>query len=90
MILLSLSALYILWVKNPLHAILGLILVFINSAVILLSLEVNFIALIFVVVYVGAICVLFLFVIMLLNLRAIQHTKNSLIPFFSLLSCISN
>jgi NADH-quinone oxidoreductase subunit J len=86
MILITLSALFILWVKNPLHAVFGLILVFINSAILLLSLDVNFLALIYVVLYVGAICVLFLFVVMLLNLRTLelrnQNTyKNELIPF---------
>lgn len=76
MILLTLSALFLLWVKNPLHAVLGLILVFLNSANLLLSLNIHFIALIYVVVYVGAICVLFLFVIMLLNLRSTELTNR--------------
>jgi len=87
MLLITLSALYILWVKNPLHAVFGLILVFINSAILLLSLDVNFLALVYVVLYVGAICVLFLFVVMLLNLRSIETSnrntyRNELIPFF--------
>lgn len=68
------------------HAVLGLILVFINSAILLLSLHIDFIALVYVVVYVGAICVLFLFVIMLLNLRSTELAnrstyKNELLPY---------
>lgn len=68
------------------HAVLGLILVFINSAILLLSLKINFVALVYVVVYVGAICVLFLFVIMLLNLRSTELAnrntyKNELLPY---------
>jgi NADH:ubiquinone oxidoreductase subunit 6 (subunit J) len=87
MLLITVSALYILWVKNPLHAVFSLILVFINSALLLLSLDVNFIALVYVVLYVGAICVLFLFVVMTLNLRSIETLnrstyRNELIPFF--------
>jgi NADH-quinone oxidoreductase subunit J len=86
MILLTLSALFILWVKNPMHAVLGLILVFINSAILLLSLHIDFVAIIYVVVYVGAISVLFLFVIMLLNLRSAElanrtSLKYELIPY---------
>ena len=69
MTLLLISALLIPYTKNPLHAVLALILVFINGALILLKLNADFLALIYVVVYVGAICVLFLFVIMLLNIR---------------------
>jgi NADH:ubiquinone oxidoreductase subunit 6 (subunit J) len=59
MLPITVSALYILWVKNPLHAVFGLILVFINSAIFLWSLDVNFVALVYVVLYVGAICAIF-------------------------------
>lgn len=83
MLLTVLSTLFILWTKNPLLAILGLISVFINSSLILLTLDVHFLALIYVVIYVGAICVLFLFVVMLLNLRQfdLQEKTLSLKPF---------
>src|ERR1700753_1546324 len=77
MFLIITSALLILWVKNPMHAVLGLILVFINSAILLVALKINFIALTYVVVYIGAICVLFLFVIMLLNLRSSELANRS-------------
>jgi len=75
------SLLFILWTKNPLFAILSLICVFISSSGILLALDVNFLSLIYIVIYVGAICVLFLFVVMLLNLRQYdvnQHNLNKL------------
>ncbi len=86
MFLLTLSALFIIYTKNPLHAVLGLILVFINTSIILLSINADFLALIYIVVYVGAICVLFLFVIMLLNLRSTELAnkpiyKNEIIPY---------
>ena len=83
MLLTVLSTLFILWTKNPLLAILGLISVFINSSLLLLALDVHFLALIYVVIYVGAICVLFLFVVMLLNLRQfdLQEKTMSLKPF---------
>ena len=82
----------LLIVRNPMHAVLGLILVFINSAIFLLKLEINFLALVYLVVYVGAIAVLFLFVIMLLNLRSTEIVnqkiyKNDIIFFMSLYLC---
>ena len=70
--LLIISLLLIIITKNPLHAVLALILVFINSALLLLQIKAEFLALIYIVVYVGAICVMFLFVIMLLNLRSTE------------------
>jgi len=77
MLLIAISSILILWVKNPMHAVLGLILLFINSAILLVSLKINFIALTYVVVYIGAICVLFLFVIMLLNLRSAELANRA-------------
>jgi len=72
MLILAISSIFIACVKHPLHAVLGLILVFINSSIFLLRINIDFIALVFVVVYVGAICILFLFVIMILNLRSTE------------------
>lgn len=91
MLLIAISSILILWVKNPMHAVLGLILLFINSAILLVSLKINFIALTYVVVYIGAICVLFLFVIMLLNLRSAELAnrasyKKELISYGSVLT----
>ena len=64
-----LSAILVIWSKNPVHSVLFLVLVFCNGAGILLLLEVEFLAMIFLVVYVGAIAVLFLFVVMMLAPR---------------------
>jgi NADH:ubiquinone oxidoreductase subunit 6 (subunit J) len=55
--------------RNPVHSILFLVLVFCNSAGLLILLETEFLAMIFLVVYIGAIVVLFLFVVMMLNIR---------------------
>jgi NADH:ubiquinone oxidoreductase subunit 6 (subunit J) len=62
------------------HSILFLVLVFCNSAGLLLLLETAFLAMIFLVVYVGAIVVLFLFVVMMLNIRVIE-LKESLLRY---------
>lgn len=59
-------------VRNPMHSVLFLILVFVNVCFFLLFLEVEFLAMIFLIIYVGAISVLFLFVIMMLNIKKLQ------------------
>jgi NADH-quinone oxidoreductase subunit J len=56
------NALGVILSKNPVHSVLFLVLVFINSAFLLIFLEADFMALILVVVYVGAIAILFLFI----------------------------
>ena len=55
--------------RNPVHSVLSLIFVFLLSAALLLCLEVEFLALSFVIVYVGAIAILFLFVVMMLDVK---------------------
>lgn len=60
------SGFFVVWSRNPVHSVLYLVLAFFNGSGLLLLLEVEFIALIFLVVYVGAIAVLFLFVVMML------------------------
>ena len=53
--------------KNPVHAVLFLILAFFNAAGLFVLLGAEFLAMILVVVYVGAVAVLFLFVVMMLD-----------------------
>lgn len=55
--------------RNPVHAVLWLILTFVNAAGLFLLLGAEFLAMILVVVYVGAVAVLFLFVVMMLDLN---------------------
>jgi NADH-quinone oxidoreductase subunit J len=54
-------------VKNPVHAVLFLILAFFNAAGLFVLLGAEFLAMILIVVYVGAVLVLFLFVVMMLD-----------------------
>ena len=64
--------------KNPVHSVLFLILVFFNSAGLLLLLGLDFMALIFLIVYVGAIAVLFLFVVMMLSIKLAEINEKRL------------
>ncbi|ODR94341.1 NADH:ubiquinone oxidoreductase subunit J [Methyloceanibacter stevinii] len=61
------SALMVVSAKNPVHAVLFLILAFFNAAGLFILLGAEFLAMILVVVYVGAVMVLFLFVVMMLD-----------------------
>ena len=62
--------------KNPVYSVLFLILVFCNVSGILLLLNLDFFAMVFLVVYVGAIAVLFLFVVMMLNIKLNELSEN--------------
>jgi len=65
---LTLSALMVFASRNPVHAVLFLILSFFNAAGLFVLLGAEFLAMILVVVYVGAVAVLFLFVVMMLDI----------------------
>ena len=66
--------------RNPMHSVLFLVLVFCNAAGLLILLETEFLAMLFLVVYVGAIAVLFLFVVMMLNIR-ITELNDSILRY---------
>ena len=75
--LMLLSGIMVIQARNPVHSVLFLILVFFNAAGLLLLLGLDFFAMIFLVVYVGAIAVLFLFVVMMLNIKLAEiHEKR--------------
>jgi NADH-quinone oxidoreductase subunit J len=62
------SALMVIAARNPVHSVLFLILAFFNAAALFVLLGAEFLAMILVVVYVGAVAVLFLFVVMMLDI----------------------
>ena len=61
------SAFMVIAAKNPVHSVLFLILTFVNASGLFILLGAEFLAMILVVVYVGAVAVLFLFVVMMLD-----------------------
>jgi len=79
-------ALGVILSKNPVHSILCLILVFFNCASLFIILGAEFLALLFVIVYVGAVAVLFLFVVMLLNIKIVK--SNALAYRYMLVAII--
>ena len=72
------SALLVIASRNPVHSVLYLILVFANSAGLFILLGAEFLAMILIVVYVGAVAVLFLFVIMLLDIDFAELRRGAL------------
>ena len=73
-----LSGIMVIRAKNPVYSVLFLILVFCNAAGLLILIDLDFFAMVFLVVYVGAIAVLFLFVVMMLNIRLTEINENIL------------
>ena len=61
------SAFMVIAAKNPVHSVLYLILAFVNAAGLFVLMGAEFLAMILIVVYVGAVLVLFLFVVMMLD-----------------------
>ena len=76
--------------RNPVHSVLFLILAFFNAAALFLLMGAEFIALILVIVYVGAVAVLFLFVVMMLDINFAQLREGFLryLPIGALIGLI--
>jgi NADH-quinone oxidoreductase subunit J len=74
--LMCISSIMVISARNPVHSVLFLILTFINAAGLLFLLEIEFLSFIFIVVYVGAIAVLFLFVVMMLDIKIAESNQN--------------
>ncbi len=77
------SAIMVVFSKNPVHSVLFLILAFFNAAGLFILLGAEFVAMILVIVYVGAVAVLFLFVVMMLdiNFAELRQGINTYLPF---------
>ena len=73
------SGIFIMSSRNPIQSILYLVTVFCSSACLLVMLKIEFLAMLLLLVYVGAIAVLFLFIVMMLNVRIIELREG----FFS-------
>lgn len=74
--ILVLAALRVVTARNPVHAVLFLVLAFFNASGLWLLLQAEFLALALVMVYVGAVMVLFLFVVMMLDLKGDEFREG--------------
>jgi NADH-quinone oxidoreductase subunit J len=75
--LLCTAALQTILLKNPVHACLSLILAFLSTAILWMLIKAEFLSLVLVLIYVGAVMVLFLFVIMMLSKETIQGFRQN-------------
>ena len=82
------SALGVVLARNPVHSALLLVLCFFNSAVIWLLLDAEFLAITLVLVYVGAVMVLFLFVVMMLDIN-IEEFRKGLASYWPLAAAVA-
>ena len=72
------SALMVIMARNPVHSVLWLILTFFSAAGLFVLIGAEFIAMLLVVVYVGAVAVLFLFVVMMLDVDFVELKDGTL------------
>ena len=84
-----LSSVLVITSKNPVIAVIFLISLFINTAGYLLIMGITFVGITYIIVYIGAITVLFLFIIMMINIRLLdllefgkEYTKNFPLAIF--------
>ena len=84
------SSLMTILSQNSIHSVLFLVLSFVSSSSLLFLLECEYISLIFIIIYVGAIAVLFLFVVMMLDVKTVYSTKDFLkyFPFGSFIGIV--
>src|ERR1700730_5689704 len=84
------AAVMVISTRNPVHSVLFLILAFFNAAGLFVLLGAEFLAMILVIVYVGAVAVLFLFVVMMLDVNFVELRRGALqyLPVGALIGCI--
>jgi NADH-ubiquinone oxidoreductase chain 6 len=78
-------AIFTIITRNPVNAVISLISVFILSGLYLTILSLNFIGMSYIIIYVGAIAILLLFVVMMINVKYIELSRDSIETSSSLL-----
>src|SRR5258705_4621492 len=88
--ILILSAVMVIGARNPVHSVLFLILSFFNAAGLFVLMGAEFLAMILIVVYVGAVAVLSVFVVMMLDIDSAELKRGTLqyLPFGALIGLI--
>jgi NADH-quinone oxidoreductase subunit J len=82
------SAAMVILARNPVHSVLWLILAFFNAAGLMVLLNAEFIAMLLIIVYVGAVAVLFLFVVMMLDID-VAELRAGFVEYFPLGAAIA-
>lgn len=71
------SGVSVITARNPVHSVFYLVSAFLSASLLLIVLGVEFLPIVFMIVYVGAIAILFLFVVMMLNIKLVEILDNS-------------
>ena len=81
--ILLVSSLFVITAQNAIFSVLFLVLSFLSASSLLFLLKCEFLSLVFILIYVGAIAILFLFVVMMLDLKTLNNKKDSFkyLPF---------
>lgn len=87
-LLLLLCSIMVLISINPVHSVLHLICSFILASITILMHEVEFLGILFLIIYVGAIAILFLFVVMMLNVKLSGNFSSSMLKIFTFIPLI--
>ena len=84
------SSIFIVWTRNPIFSVLFLIFSFFNVAAVLFLFNFEFLPIAFLVIYVGAVAVLFLFVLMMLNIKLAEmlETYYNVVPISLILGIL--
>lgn len=87
---LVISSIITISVKNPVHSVLWLIFAFFNAAGLFILIGAEFLAMTLIIVYVGAVAVLFLFVVMMLNINfeKLKEGFNKHVPIYILIALV--
>jgi NADH-ubiquinone oxidoreductase chain 3 len=84
-ILAIISALFVITTQNPIYSVLNLIVLYILIAFYLIFKGIMYIGLSYVIIYVGAIAILFLFILMMIDLEIVDKRNNNYLPLLCLL-----
>jgi len=82
----TVTSLLVVTARNPIFSVLFLILTYLAVSVLLFMLQLDFVPVVILVIYVGAVAILFIFAIMALNIKLanLKNTSQHLIPFISI------
>lgn len=82
------SGLMVITEKNTMHSVFYLVMSFVNSALMLIIWGVDYLGLLIIIVYVGAIAILFLFVVMMINVKVEETNRTRYVPIGLIISVI--
>jgi NADH:ubiquinone oxidoreductase subunit 6 (subunit J) len=84
-VLAIISAVFVITTQNPIYSVLNLIVLYILVAFYLMFKGITYIGLSYIIIYVGAIAILFLFILMMIDLEIVEKRNNNYLPLLCLL-----